>query len=130
MITGGEPLHHNLDALTNGLLLRNPEHPLHLETSGVNTLTGQFHWITLSPKRHHPPQMELLERCHELKVVIQGEDDLIFAEAMAEQVDSKAKLLLQAEWTSPNAQQLVIQCTKERPRWRLSYQMHKSLEIR
>jgi 7-carboxy-7-deazaguanine synthase len=129
VITGGEPLHHNLEALTNGIREATKQ-PLHLETSGVDSLSGHFDWITLSPKRHRPPQQELLEQCHELKVVIQDNADLVFAEAMAERVRPNVKLLLQAEWSRAKAQQLVIQRTKKSSRWRLSHQLHKSLGIR
>ena len=107
VITGGEPLHHDLDGLCTAL--RQASHseggkgadgglpagqaqqtglplplPLHLETSGVDPLSGHFDWITLSPKRHRPPTDQLLAACHELKVVVEGEADLAFAEAMAE----------------------------------------------
>ena len=68
VITGGEPLHHDLGPLTTAL--GRTQRPLHLETSGVDPLSGQFDWITLSPKRHRPPRTELLRRCHELKVVV------------------------------------------------------------
>ena len=57
--------------------------PLHLETSGVDPLSGRFDWITLSPKRHAPPRPALLAACQELKVVVHGPEDLPFAEAMA-----------------------------------------------
>jgi len=110
VITGGEPLRHDLDGLCRALgqaIPSEPESdngadsglpagqaqqtgpslplPLHLETSGVDPLSGRFDWITLSPKRHRPPGAELLAACQELKVVVGGEADLAFAEAMAEQ---------------------------------------------
>ena len=49
VITGGEPLHHDLQPLTQSLDARCGL-PLHLETSGVDPLSGRFDWITLSPK--------------------------------------------------------------------------------
>ncbi|WP_254968458.1 7-carboxy-7-deazaguanine synthase QueE, partial [Cyanobium sp. CH-040] len=81
VVTGGEPLHHQLDALCAAL--EPAGLPLHLETSGVDPLSGRFDWITLSPKRHRPPRPELLAACHELKVVVHEPADLAFAEAMA-----------------------------------------------
>ena len=89
VITGGEPLHHGLDPLCAALRRAtiSPERPhglpLHLETSGVDPLSGRFDWITLSPKRHRPPTAELLGACQELKVVVEQAEDLEFAEAMA-----------------------------------------------
>jgi len=89
VITGGEPLHHGLDPLCEALsqATTSPDRPnglpLHLETSGVDPLSGRFDWITLSPKRHRPPTSELLGACQELKVVVEQPEDLEFAEAMA-----------------------------------------------
>ena len=54
VITGGEPLHHNLDALT-AAIRRGCDLPVHIETSGVDPLSGAIDWVTLSPKRHRPP---------------------------------------------------------------------------
>ena len=81
VITGGEPLEHNLTALCAELGTIGV--PLHLETSGVGKLTGSFAWITLSPKPHRPPEPEVLSACDELKVVVHEASDLAFAEAMA-----------------------------------------------
>ncbi|MFY7696370.1 MAG: 7-carboxy-7-deazaguanine synthase QueE, partial [Cyanobium sp.] len=63
VITGGEPLQHDLGPLCGAL---GEVAPLHLETSGVHPLSGRFDWITLSPKPHRPPRPELLARCDEL----------------------------------------------------------------
>ena len=84
VITGGEPLHHNLDRLCKEIrkytLNQNRKSiPIHLETSGVDMLSGDPDWITLSPKRHSPPRLDTLLACQELKIVIQNSDDLDFA---------------------------------------------------
>jgi 7-carboxy-7-deazaguanine synthase len=102
VITGGEPLHHGLDPLCEALRLAttSPERPhglpLHLETSGVDPLSGRFDWITLSPKRHRPPNNELLGACQELKVVVEQAEDLEFAEAMARAALEQAPALIAA----------------------------------
>ncbi len=72
VITGGEPLHHNLDGFCQTLAEMAPTLPRHLETSGVDPLSGSFSWITLSPKAHKPPTQELLACCDELKAVVHG----------------------------------------------------------
>jgi len=59
VLTGGEPLHHDLAPLTMALREALPL-PIHLVTSGIDSLTGDFGWITLSPKRHAPPRQEVL----------------------------------------------------------------------
>ena len=57
VITGGEPLHHNLDPLASALR-QATSLPLHLETSGIDPLSGSPEWITLSPKPHRPRSEE------------------------------------------------------------------------
>jgi organic radical activating enzyme len=146
VVTGGEPLHHNLDGLCAALTSAGV--PLHLETSGVDGLSGRFDWITLSPKRHRPPRPELLTRCDELKVVIHEPADLRFAEAMAAQMriaraaagstnragagddSDQPHLLLQPGWESEAGLQLAVAHVRRHPRWRLSLQSHKWLGVR
>lgn len=137
VITGGEPLHHNLDDLCAGLVQAAPGLPLHLETSGVDPLSGRFAWITLSPKRHRPPTTALLAACQELKVVVHGSADLVFAEAMAAAMRAArpaegalSQLLLQPGWGSAAGQELAIDHVRHHPAWRLSLQSHKWLGVR
>ena len=152
VITGGEPLHHNLDTLcatlTAQVLNRQGQPlPLHLETSGVDPLSGQFAWITLSPKPHRPPCPELLAACDELKVIVHTASDLAFAQAMAtaaqqakaqqglshpgtSRAGSAPELLLQPGWESGVGQSLAIDFVRQHPQWRLSLQSHKWLGVR
>ena len=128
VVTGGEPLHHSLEPLTEALSVSG--RPLHLETSGVDPLSGRFDWITLSPKRHRPPRKDLLRHCHELKVVIHNTEDLAFAESMAAGTGEATLLLLQPGWESPHGQQLAVDHARCNSRWRLSVQTHKWLGVR
>ena len=48
VITGGEPLMHNLDSLTTALQQKGYE--TNIETSGAHPLSGSWNWICLSPK--------------------------------------------------------------------------------
>ena len=132
MITGGEPLHHNLDELCENLAVLGL--PLHLETSGVDPLSGKFDWISLSPKRHKPPCNELLSCCDELKLVVHEAADLEFAESMAAAniaaVNQKsAALLLQPGADCPAGRDLAINYVLKHPNWRLSLQTHKWLGV-
>ena len=144
VITGGEPLHHDLGPLCDQIqsATTSPQHPvglrIHLETSGVDPLSGSFAWITLSPKRHSPPRPELLAACHELKVVVHGPEDLAFATAMAakalkrqgDAADRTPALLLQPGWEAPEGQRLAVEFVRAHPAWRLSLQSHKWLGVR
>ncbi len=152
VLTGGEPLHHNLDELCNSIRkitsLTKLKFPIsiHLETSGVNQLSGSPNWITLSPKPHAPPSIELLTACQELKVVINDVEDLIFAEEMANKARHAQKkkihsglrgsesslkplLFLQPCWGQRKSEKLVVEYIKNHPHWRLSIQTHKWLKI-
>ncbi len=151
VLTGGEPLHHNLNPLCELIrkktnLHNNQSIPIHLETSGVDNLSGNPNWITLSPKPHAPPRIELLGLCQELKVVINQKDDLLFAEEMAttainarqhllreERKDkraySKPLLFLQPGWKNETGKNLSYLYVKRNPQWRLSMQTHKWLGV-
>ena len=128
VITGGEPLHHNLDELT-AAIRKASSLPVHIETSGVDPLSGSPDWITLSPKRHSPPRRDVLSACQELKVVVHEPDDLLFAEIAASQAP-QATWLLQPGWQSQEGQTLSINYTQRHARWRLSLQSHKWLQVR
>jgi organic radical activating enzyme len=134
VITGGEPLHYDLGPLCQALDAVGL--PLHLETSGVNPLSGRFKWITLSPKAHRPPVTQLLALCDELKVVVHTPEDLTFAEVMAVQAQAARgeaggpALLLQPGWSCAHGQALAIDYVRRHPSWRLSLQSHKLLGMR
>ena len=53
VITGGEPLMHNLDELTASLRKKNIR--THIETSGAYSLSGSWDWICVSPKNLKRP---------------------------------------------------------------------------
>jgi len=140
VITGGEPLHHDLEPLCTELnKLRSSDGralPLHLETSGVDPLSGRFDWITLSPKPHSPPRAQALQSCNELKVIVNEASDLAFAESMASAAaegrgnQDAAVLLLQPAWQNASGLQLALEYVRTHPSWRLSLQTHKWLQIR
>ena len=128
VITGGEPLMHSLDALTN--LLRSKNIACHLETSGSHPLSGEWDWICLSPKKFKAPLPEVLAVAHELKVVIYHESDFTWAEEFAKKVQATCKLYLQPEWSKREKMTpLCIEYLKKNPKWELSLQIHKYLDI-
>ncbi len=129
VITGGEPLMHDLTELTQAIAdagLR-----VHLETSGAYLLSGRFDWITLSPKRTLPPDPSLYDQADELKVIIADTSDLAWAEEQAKWVAPQVIKLLQPEWTVSQAKSaaLVCQYVLNHPEWQVSLQTHKYLGI-
>jgi hypothetical protein len=100
----------------------------------VDPLSGRFDWITLSPKRHRPPNSELLGACQELKVVVEQAEDLEFAEAMARAAlaagGTPPHLLLQPAWGNSPGEALAVAFVQSHPTWRLSLQSHKWLGVR
>jgi 7-carboxy-7-deazaguanine synthase len=127
VITGGEPLMHNLQPLTDHLSTLNI--PLHLETSGSYPLSGNFSWITLSPKTFKPPQAEIYAQVSELKVVIDSAADLQWAEAEAAKIAPTIPKYLQPQWENPLSQDLIFQYVLSHPTWRLGLQTHKFLGV-
>jgi 7-carboxy-7-deazaguanine synthase len=128
VITGGEPLMHDLTVLTERLQAAGLR--VHLETSGAHPLSGHFDWITLSPKPFNPPLPAIYPHAQELKMIIQAADDLIWAEQQAAKVSENTVLLLQPEWDSPQSQSLVFDYVRQHPRWQMSLQTHKYLGVR
>ena len=128
VITGGEPTMHSLDRLTDSLIKNGIS--TNIETSGTNSLTGSWNWICFSPKRFKKPLDEYYEKSHELKVVINHINDLRWAQAHADKMNSVAKLYLQPEWDNrEKVTEAIIDYIKEQPRWQLSLQTHKYLNI-
>lgn len=128
VITGGEPLLYPLDYLTQRL----HEHGLEvfLETSGSHPLSGNFDWICLSPKRKQPPLPEAFAAASELKVIIETEDDLRWAEECAAKVGERCMLFMQPEWSrSEQMTPTIVEYVKAHPQWNISIQIHKFMHI-
>jgi 7-carboxy-7-deazaguanine synthase len=127
VITGGEPLMHDLNSLTNAL--REEGFRVHLETSGSHPFSGQFDWVTLSPKTFKPPLPEIYDRVNELKVVISSPTDFDWAMQQSALTRSDALRYLQPEWNSPDSQNLIFKYILQHPSWRMSLQTHKLLGV-
>ncbi len=128
VITGGEPLMHNLDELT--ALLQESGIETNIETSGAYPLSGKWNWICVSPKKFKAPLPEVLPEAHELKIVVFNKSDFEWAEKYAALVSANCKLYLQPEWDqSEKILPLIIDYVKQNPRWRISLQTHKFLQI-
>ncbi len=128
VITGGEPLMHDLAYLTEQLHQAGLR--THMETSGSSPLSGSWDWITLSPKKFKAPLPEVVPQAHELKVVVFNKSDFDWAEKYAAQVSPQCKLYLQPEWDKASVvTPLIIDYIKAHPKWQLSLQIHKYINV-
>ncbi len=128
IITGGEPLLYNLDALT--IALKKVGFEVNIETSGSSPMSGNWDWVCLSPKKFKAPLTESIQAASELKVVIFNTHDFEWAETYAQQVAPNCKLYLQPEWDKSNEiTPLVIEYIKANPKWELSAQLHKYIQV-
>jgi 7-carboxy-7-deazaguanine synthase len=128
VITGGEPTMYNLQALTSEL--KTAGFRTHIETSGTGPLTGYWDWVTLSPKKFKAPLAASLPLANELKVIVFNKSDFQWAEEYAAQVSPACKLYLQPEWDKREAMTpLIIDYIQQHPKWQLSLQTHKYINI-
>lgn len=128
VITGGEPLLHQLDALTK--LLKENGISTNIETSGSSALSGYWDWICVSPKKFKAPLLEVVAKANELKVVVFNKSDLEWAEKYAAMVSETCILYLQPEWDKAvTVMPLIIDYVKQNPKWKISLQTHKYLNI-
>lgn len=128
VVTGGEPLTWNMQPLTEKLKSQNLR--VHIETSGAYPVSGQWDWFCLSPKKTKLPVQDAYDIAHELKVIIYNKHDFIFAEEQAAKVNSKALLFLQPEWSKRDEiTPMIVDYVMKNPKWRVSLQTHKYLNI-
>jgi len=128
VITGGEPLMHDLGELTEAL--NSNGFTTNIETSGAYDLSGKWDWICLSPKKFKPPLPGILSEADELKIVVYNQSDFAWAEKYAALVLPHCKLYLQPEWDRmPVVTPLIIDYIKGNPKWELSLQIHKYINV-
>jgi 7-carboxy-7-deazaguanine synthase len=128
VITGGEPLMHNLDELTKELQEAGLQ--TNIETSGSSPLSGNWNWICLSPKKFKEPLPEVITVADELKIIVFNKSDFDWAEKYAALVSPNCKLYLQPEWSkAAQMTALIVDYIKAHPQWELSLQIHKYINV-
>ncbi len=122
VFTGGEPLLQLDEPLISAMHARGFE--VAIETNGTLPVPDSVDWVCVSPKQG---ASLVVERGDEIKVVVpQQGQDLDAFEAM-----NFHHYFLQP-MDGPDKQrntELAINTCKQRPRWRLSVQMHKLLQL-
>ncbi len=128
IVTGGEPLLHQLDPLTTAL--KAARFQTHIETSGSSPMSGSWDWVCLSPKKFKAPLAESVKAANELKVVVFNKSDFDWANSFVNDVNTDCKKYLQPEWEKSDAMTpLVIEYIKSNPSWELSAQLHKYIQV-
>lgn len=128
VITGGEPLMHDLSVLTKAL--RDEGKKVHIETSGTHPLTGDYDWICFSPKKFKEPLEDFFSISDELKVIIYNRSDFKWAEELSKKVSQKTELIMQPEWSKEELiSPLILEYIKSNQKWRISLQTHKYLNV-
>lgn len=128
VVTGGEPAMYNLSELTAAL--RKEGLQTNLETSGAYPVTGTWDWVCFSPKKFKTPNQSVYGMADELKIIVYNKSDFNWAEEFAQKVTSECTLFLQPEWTKEKEMlPMIIDYVKSHPRWRISLQIHKYMNI-
>ncbi len=128
VVTGGEPAMYDLSNLTDAL--RSAGLQTNIETSGAYPITGSWDWVCFSPKKFKTPDPSVYDKADELKVIVYNKSDFSWAEEFAQKVRPDCKLFLQPEWSKEKEMiPLIIDCVKSNPKWRISLQVHKYMNI-
>lgn len=128
VVTGGEPTLHNLDELTQALRTKGIR--THLETSGTQPLTGEWDWITFSPKKFKAPLNEYYGKSHELKVIINHVSDIQWSQEHANRMQAHTAFYMQPEWEKREIMQgHILDYIRRNTQWRISVQTHKYLGV-
>lgn len=128
VVTGGEPALYDLTALTDALHQAGLK--TNIETSGAHPLTGAWDWVCFSPKKFKAPDPSIYKKADELKVIVYNKSDFNWAEEFAELVKPGCELFLQPEWSKEKEMlPQIIEYVKTNPRWKVSLQIHKYMNI-
>lgn len=131
VVTGGEPSLFLTEAFVAKLKAQG--HYVAVETNGTRPLPSNVDWVTVSPKFEYVegPEAQLCQQhIDELKVVYDGNNRMELYEAIA----ADHYLVQPCDVGDPirndDITRRAIDFAKANPRWRLSLQMHKLLNIR
>jgi organic radical activating enzyme len=131
IVTGGEPTLQWDLALSN--TVRGAGFRVHMESNGTHALDGEVDWLTVSPKpQFHPARLAFAPAlpAAEIKVVVDDTvDDAVLAgyETRWRCEHYFAQPCMDARYDAHLARTIAL--IHARPRWRLSLQLHKILNV-
>jgi organic radical activating enzyme len=128
VITGGEPAMYDLSTLVQRL--KKEKMIIAIETSGAYDLIGNVDWYCFSPKKFKSAVEGAYSKASELKVIVNHASDIEWAEMHATKVSKNCILYLQPEWSKKERfLPMIIDHVKKNPKWRISLQTHKYMNI-
>lgn len=123
VLTGGEPtLQKELENLA--LKLHHKGYYIAMESNGINPRPKYIDWFTVSPKY----KKTVVNTCDELKVVYEKQDMSQYANISAKQYYVQPCDRKDAEKNAQNIQD-TINFIKENPKWKISLQTQKILNV-
>lgn len=128
VISGGEPFEQDLWPLIETLLKQ--EYSIYIETNGAHEIIapiGNSVWITVSPKKQ--VNATAFQYADEIKLVISNEEDVKRAKKMLSHHSVK-HFYLQPESGKKEATKLCVETCMQDPRFKLSVQVHKLIDIK
>lgn len=127
VISGGEPFEQSIRELIESL--KSKGYTIWIETNGAEEIPSALGdvWYTVSPKKKVLP--ENLNIASEIKLVISNEEDIKKAKRMMSHYN-KRLFYLQPESGKEDATKLCVQTCLEDPRFKLSVQVHKLIDIK
>ncbi|EJX03005.1 Radical SAM domain-containing protein [gut metagenome] len=117
ILTGGEPSLWIDDSLIDRL--HRADKFVCIETNGTRSLPSGIDWITCSPKQGGKVVLDWMD---EVKVVYEGQNITSY-----ESLPARHFFLQPCSCSNTRA---TVSCVMEHPRWRLSLQTHKLIDIR
>lgn len=140
-LTGGEPLNHQRQIITQGLFMRAFERriQIHIETSGTVQIDEQFYhdsrvWVTVSPK--FDAQEVMIARADELKLLVDEQFDFDKIPASWKKKKNVFLSPINEEYSPiPENRDKTLEQLKKialagLPEWRYTPQLHKYLGLR
>jgi len=135
-LTGGEPTLQVDDALISALSSLSLAGSIHIETNGTNPVFNLFDWVTVSPKQGSEWKQKTGD---EIKIVWNGQTEEELSEIDTSGFDwcflqpeacyLPIPAFLQTELVQARLDHLTS-IIKDNPKWRLSLQLHKILNLR
>lgn len=131
VVTGGEPTLQWDAPLADAI--RGAGFRVHMESNGTRAPAGAVDWLTVSPKpQHHPKGLALADTlpASELKVVIDDSVDEAVLDRYAQKYPCEHHFVqpwMDATYEHNLARAIAL--VHARPRWRLSLQMHKIINV-